>query len=209
MRRICTHASGETTLKEFLENVLGSLTTHHDSPYKKIYPISGADQAIDLILRLINCPFCANRLRVLPQDPFIVRYKKLHEGAKLPSKTYDTDVGWDLYALATVDLFPNTITEVCTGIALEMPHHLYATVDSRSSFGSMGISNHRSIYDPEYRGEITVFMNNTSSDMVTVKKWQRFAQLIFHAQTPIKFVVSDELTPSSRGTNALGSTGSF
>ena len=201
-----THSSPEKSLKEFLENVFSSLI----SPLPvKVYDIQTMDQAIELIMKMMSCPVCSRSLTVSPFDKYVVRYMKTEEGAKMPFRTRDSDAGWDLYAIATTDLLPHRVTEVPTGIALEMPSNLYATIEGRSSFHSRGIHTNRGIIDAEYRGEITVFMQNNTDTMVTVKKWERFAQLIFHYLTPVELIVTKELTPSSRGTGRLGSTGRF
>lgn len=201
----CTHSNNEATVKEFLENVFGSL--YGGPEYKKIYDLHGTEDAVDTVLKLLACPYCSRRMKLISQEPYVVRYKKLGEGAKMPIRAHDSDVGWDLYALETTDLLPHQICEVRTGLALEMSTDLYCTLEGRSSWGSKGVILHRGIIDPDYRGHISGFMLNTTDTMLTVRKWERFAQLIFHRQAPIRFVVSDELTPSQRGEGRLGSTG--
>jgi dUTP pyrophosphatase len=201
-----THASPETSFKEFLDNVLSSLT---GSAYNNVYNITSREQAVQTILHVTSCPICSKATRINAYDEYVVRYKKLEEGAKLPLKAHPTDAGFDVYALYTTDLLPGVITEVPTGIALEMPPCLYATFEGRSSFHARGVHTNRGVIDADYRGEVSPFMINNTSELITIKRWERCAQLVFHYQIPVKLVVSHELTPTERGTGRKGSTGQF
>lgn len=201
-----THSAPEQTLKQFLENLFSSLFSINTV---KVYDVNTTSEAIDLMLQVLSCPVCSRNMSLTQYADSVVRYKKLEEGAKMPFKAHATDAGWDLYSISTVDLLPHRTTEVCTGIALEMPENLYATFEGRSSFHSRGIQTNRSIIDSGFRGELTVFMRNDTDTAVIIRKWERFAQLVFHYNIPVKLVVTKELTPSDRGENKFGSTGQF
>ena len=166
-----THSSPEKSLKEFLENVFSSLI----SPLPvKVYDIQTMDQAIELIMKMMSCPVCSRSLTVSPFDKYVVRYMKTEEGAKMPFRTRDSDAGWDLYAIATTDLLPHRVTEVPTGIALEMPSNLYATIEGRSSFHSRGIHTNRGIIDAEY---------SNSGEVVLVKKLGQLFCIVKNAES--------------------------
>lgn len=200
------HSTPETTLRDFIENAVASYL-------KRNYPVtphpaSNADELIENICSVLNCSICSRRLQ-FTQPNYSVLYKKIDKEAKRPQLSHDDDAGFDLFALYTTDLLPNTLTEIRTGIALELPNTLYCSIDGKSSFHIKDIFTYRGIIDTGYRGEITVFMKNNSRERVTIQKWQKFAQLIFHHRPSVEMVVTDKLNPSKRGEGRWGSTGKF
>ena len=202
-----SHASPEITFKQFLENVLSS---YKDANYCKAYPeISNRDEAVDAIMHVVSCPICTRATKLNVYQEQVIRFKKLEEGAQMPRKAYATDAAYDMYALITTDLLPGIITEVPTGIALEMPYPIYATFEGRSSFHIKNIITTRGIIDNEYRGEVSPYIINNSDELYTIKKGERCAQLIFHYGVPTKLVVSQELSETERGVRGTGSTGKF
>jgi dUTP pyrophosphatase len=90
-----------------------------------------------------------------------------------------------------------------------MPDCLYATIDGKSSYNRREIITFRGIIDAGYRGEVSVFMKNTTGNRITIQRWQRFAQMIFHYSVPVYFISTGELAPSERGEGGFGSTGQF
>lgn len=201
-----THASPEVSFKEFLEDAISSL---YSSSRHNIYDISKRDDLVATIMHVTSCPICSRATKLNVYNEMVIRYMKLAEGAKMPQKAFDTDAAYDVYALYTTDLIPGVMTEVKTGIALEMPYPLYATFEGRSSFHFKNIITTRGIIDNEYRGEVSPFMINHSDALYTITKWERCAQLIFHYGVPTRLVVSDELTPTQRGIKGVGSTGRY
>jgi dUTP pyrophosphatase len=198
------HASPEFSFRTFVENVIDSVSTFH---YRKVYDIRCNADAVDMICHVVACPVCSKSSRIDVHDKSIVKYKKLEEGAKMPFKAYSTDAAFDLYSLYTIDLLPGIVTQVHTGIAFEMPNNMYATLEARSSFHSKGIHTNRGIIDAGYRGEVSGFLVNNTDATWTIKRWERFSQIIFHHISPVSLLVADELTPSERGQGRLGSTG--
>ena len=143
-----------------------------------------------------------------------VDIKKLHESAYLPTHAYDTDVGWDIYALENVTIKPRRVAQIHTGIAIQMPSNMYATIETRSSYGYNGIINHRGIIDPGYTGEIIVAMfnvgiNETSKVIaeIDIQEGDRIAQIIFHKVNKINFTEVDNIGVTERGDKGHGSSG--
>jgi len=197
--------SSDQSVQYFLKDLIQSyLNRNKQYP---VYDIKNVDELVSKIHSVLTCPVCTRSIKVNPYRDYVVKYKKLEEGAKVPMFQHSNDAGADLYALTTIDLHPDENTEVHTGIALDMPDCIYATIEGRSSFNGRGISTYRGIIDPGYRGEISAFMKNSSNEIITISRWQRFAQLIFHYRLDIRFAVVNELSKSERGTNRWGSTG--
>lgn len=195
----------DISVDHFLKDLIQSYLTR--SKQHPVYNVKSVDELVSVIHKVVSCPVCSRSVKVNPYESFVIKYKKLVEGAKVPAFQHSNDAGADLYSLTTIDLIPDIGTEVPTGIALEMPDCLYATINGRSSFNGRGINTYRGIIDAGYRGEITVFMKNTSEEIITISRWQRFAQLTFHYRLSIDFAVVNELSESERGTAGFGSTG--
>lgn len=199
------HLSTPEPVQKFLKDSIDSYVNRHKKHVP--YDIETIDDLTDRILSLFTCPICSKLLQIIPHEPFLVKYKKLEEGAKVPERQHKDDAGFDLFALFNVDVPPGQTVEVHTGIALEMAENIYATINGRSSFNKRGVVTFRGIIDTGYRGEITAIMQNNSHELINIVRWHRFAQLTFHYNLPIKFSVTDKLTDSERGTDGFGSTG--
>lgn len=149
----------------------------------------------------------------MPPKKLIVKVKKLHPNAKLPTSVYAEDVGYDVYALENVRIPYGATREIETGIAIEPPTGYYFTVETRSSYGKAGKVAHRGIVDPNYRGDITVHMRNVSTNQDTketmlIKKGDKIAQIVFHKTTYIAaFVEVAKLSETERGDKGHGSSG--
>ncbi|MDR3113315.1 MAG: hypothetical protein LBU09_02965, partial [Endomicrobium sp.] len=85
-----------------------------------------------------------------------IKVKKLHKDAKLPLRAHKTDSGADLFALEETVLPPRSITNVRTGIALELHEGTSGCVWGKSSVESKGIKAMAGLIDATYRGEILV-----------------------------------------------------
>lgn len=133
---------------------------------------------------------------------------KLHKDACIPSRANDGDAGYDLYAYQSGVISPKQCLFVPTGVAISAPVGYYYTIEARSSL-SRSVITIRNIIDATYCGEILVGLWNFSDYVLVFQKGDRIAQLIPHAQVPIKFDVVDEfgLEYSSRGLNGFGSSG--
>lgn len=201
------HPRPETTFRELVDNAVHSYI--HRDEINTVYNIASQKELVDFIDYVAHCPVCATGMKLAPSDNIVVLFKKLDPGAKCPEKAYEEDAGFDLFSLHTVDLLPGQKVEVSTGLAMEMPGHLYATIDGKSSFGAQDIYTFRGVYDAGYRGYISAFMCNNGTERITIQRYQKCAQLIFHHRLPIQLVTTNELSPSSRGEGRFGSTGKF
>ena len=145
-----------------------------------------------------------------------LRVKKLHPNAKLPTKAYDLDAGFDLYALENTIIYPINDTEgheimkVRTGIAMEIPIGYFGKVEDKSGFVTKnGLKVVAGIIDCGYKGEILVCFTNLSGRIIEIKAKEKIAQLIILPLFAFEVVEVNKLTPSSRGSNGFGSSGRF
>ena len=100
---------------------------------------------------------------------------------------------------------------VPVGIAVEptLPG-IAGFVYSRSGLGAvkgLTVAQGVGIIDPDYRGEITVFLLNTGKEDYTVQNGERIAQLVFQPYARPLFTPVAALGTTDRGTGGFGHTG--
>ena len=134
-----------------------------------------------------------------------LKVKLLHPEARLPTRAYPGDLGYDLYALKRVILEPLRPTAVPTGIAVEFPEGWGAFIKDRSSMALKGVHTLAGVIDSGYRGEIRVVMVALRGRVV-IEAGQKIAQMV-----PVKVVewdvVEGELSDSEREGRGFGSSG--
>ena len=139
------------------------------------------------------------------------RVKKLHADALIPTRSYATDAGLDLYAVEDVTIFYRSQAIINTGIAVAIPENVVGLVYVRSSLGfkhNITLSNSVGVIDSAYRGELKVALtNHHNTSSYEVRRGDRIAQLVL---TPILLATPievDELDDTVRGEGGIGSTG--
>lgn len=142
----------------------------------------------------------------------VIRVKKLHPNAKLPSYGSDGAVGADLYACLeeAVTIGAGEVFWVPTGIALEVPVGCAGLVYARSSMGAkrgLAPANKVGVIDPDYRGEIRVVLLNHSKEPQTLQPGERVAQFLITPVLTPGYEAAEELSDTSRGAGGFGSTG--
>lgn len=139
-----------------------------------------------------------------------VKFKRVHSDAKLPTKKHDSDSCWDLYSISNVVLSPMEIYAVDTGLQMELPPHMEATIRPRSGLAlNKGITvvNSPGTIDSGYRGNIKVILINFSEHPQSIKKGERIAQMKIGLTYHIEFEEVEELNDTERGEGGFGSTG--
>jgi dUTP pyrophosphatase len=139
----------------------------------------------------------------------IVKVKKLHESAVIPSYSKFGDAGMDLTIAREIE---NTTYSVSYGfgIAMEIPIGYVGLVFPRSSVRNQDLilSNCVGVIDSGYRGELQATFKKTQGlDSLKYKVGERGAQIIILPYPQVFMVESDELSDTERGTGGFGSTG--
>ena len=137
------------------------------------------------------------------------RYSDINGGLGIaPRKSYSGDAGYDLVVSEDVDIAPHTFADVKTGIAIELPHGVWARITGRSStLRKRGVLVNEGIIDNGYRGELFIGAYNLTNMIVHIKQGERIAQLIPHEIVSVRWRRTDKLKPSLRGTSGFGSSG--
>lgn len=141
-----------------------------------------------------------------------------HVDAKIPTRAYKNDVGYDLYASEDVTIPVGCVCEVQTGIHLALPPKMFAQINTRSSYGAQGIMLHHGVLDPGYTGQVSVWamnlarsIDNSGLQLVTpftIKKGDKIGQLLFHKAEYVNMQQISNLPETERGDKSHGSSGS-
>ena len=142
----------------------------------------------------------------------MMRIKKLHPDAIVPTLGSAAAAGYDLYSVDTCCIEPGETRLIHTGWAMEIPDGFWGGIYARSGLATkkgLRPANCVGAVDPDYRGEILVALHNDSSSIQHINAGDRIAQLIFaevfHPSDGFEEV--EELSDTSRGAGGFGSTG--
>lgn len=145
-------------------------------------------------------------------NEFTVKFKRLISTAQAPTKSYETDSGFDLYCTKIEKESNRTIYH--TGIAVEMDAGLGGFIFPRSSIvkKDLMLKNSVGVIDNSYRGELIINFDDTKAySPVQAKEvyevGDRVAQIVFLELPKINLIETDTLSESDRGEGGFGSTG--
>lgn len=139
-----------------------------------------------------------------------VKVKKLIPRATMPRYATDGDAGADLYSIEDVEIEPQQVIAVQTGIALEMPFGYVGLIHPRSSLAGkrdITVANAPGTVDSGYRGEILVLLTNIGRVKQQISEGERIAQIVFQKYSEAIFEEVDRLSISTRNSGGFGSTG--
>lgn len=136
-----------------------------------------------------------------------MKVKKLHPDALLPRRAHTTDSGADLFALERTVLPPRAVTNVHTGVAVELPEGTSGIIWGKSSVESKGVKAMAGLVDAPYRGELIVCMYNLNDTEFVFEKGQKVAQLVVLPTLYPEFEEVQDLSDTARGAGGFGSTG--
>lgn len=142
-------------------------------------------------------------------DGVLVKVKKLHANAVIPSYSKVGDAGMDLTITSEIE---NTTFSVSYGfgIAMEIPKGYVGLIFPRSSVRNQDLilSNCVGVIDSGYRGEIQATFKKTNGlDSFKYNTGERGAQIIILPYPTIYMAEVPELSDTERGTGGFGSTG--
>ena len=100
-----------------------------------------------------------------------IRVKKTEKKAIVPTRSNQSDAGWDLYSVTTRPIAPSQRVTIKTGISLEIPEEYVGLIWPRSGMSvKNGIDVLAGVVDSGYRGEIKVCLLNTSREWMNIKE---------------------------------------
>lgn len=146
-----------------------------------------------------------------------IKFKRLTETAKMPTKAHHSDAGFDLYA-DSIRLEEDGVRSryvYHTGIAMEIPSGHVGLIYARSSICKINaiMTNFVGVVDSGYRGDILLTFKHYGGTYVPFRSeapyeiGERIGQIIIVPYPMISFVETKELSKSDRGDNGHGSSG--
>lgn len=152
-----------------------------------------------------------------------IGFQRVIPSAKVPTKAYPTDAGYDLYSCVYKRLNSMERAVISTGICVEIPEGFYGRVAPRSGLAIRdGIDVLAGVIDSGYRGELGVILINLvvqpfvtqqditfeASSSFDIHPGDRIAQLIierhYNMEWEERSVLEKETERSQEG---FGSTG--
>lgn len=179
-----------------------------DQLFTEVYDLTeeGISAGIDWLRDRISY---VGTLPELANDPIVFEKKKMD--AILPTKGYDDDAGYDLYAVEEVVIPARGKAKVSMGVAVDVPEGLWAQITGRSSTLDkleLMVAPTVGVIDEGYTGELFAPMVSISDHDVTIEKGQRIAQLVLHEAPGQRYnPVWGVTRQKPRGANGFGSTG--
>jgi len=149
----------------------------------------------------------------LAKQPRKLNVKRLTEDAKLPTKAYVGDAGFDLYTVQDIeeadDYSGGGRAIFSTGVAIEIPEGYVGIIKDRSGLAAkQGITVLAGVIDSGYRGEIKVVLFNSSPGLFkSIKKGDKIAQLVILPLPAFEVNEVEELSEAERGIKGFGSSG--
>jgi len=141
-----------------------------------------------------------------------VRFKRLNDLAKIPTRGSKFSAGYDLYAATDHDIQipPHSTVMIGTGLAMDLPSGYFGAIVARSGIATkrgLRPANALGVCDEDYKGEYIVALHNDTTETKTVQAGERIAQLILLPYQTIDFKEVDELDETERGVGGFGSSG--
>ncbi len=147
-------------------------------------------------------------------EKFKVMVWKKDRRARLPEKSTEGSIGFDLFALEEVEIFPFELKLIRTGLVLktERPYGMF--IFPRSSlFKKKGLimPNSAGIIDFDYCGEedeIKIPVVNLRKEPVKIEAYEKIAQLVF-IKVGNPEIEEVTMPPSFKSRGGFGSTGGY
>lgn len=139
--------------------------------------------------------------------------KKLTVTAKLPTKAYSKDAGYDLYSDQDITIIKNSVSRptpysvaVATGIAVAIPEGYWGLIKPRSGYSvKYGVDALAGVVDAGFRSEVKVIISSIKP--FNIEKGDRIAQMIILPVVELPLTEVEELPDSERGKKGFGSSG--
>lgn len=140
---------------------------------------------------------------------------KLDEGAKMPTKAYKTDGGFDIYSREDKVVPARGSAIFDTGVHIDLPKlqicdQILLTAGVLASKSGLNVKHNitsEGIIDIGYDGSIVVKLYNHGDTDYEVKKGDKISQLLIVPILPVELELVDKLNGGERGNNGFGSSG--
>jgi dUTP pyrophosphatase len=131
--------------------------------------------------------------------------------AKLPTRAYPDDAGFDLYVVEDTDVPANQFVDIPLGVSVGLPVGVWARITGRSStLRNFNLLVNEGIIDTGYTGPLFAGVRNLGNTPKRIEAGTRIAQIILHDNVTERFdaLAVDGHDETARGANGFGSSGS-
>lgn len=133
--------------------------------------------------------------------------KLLTPTAKLPTRSYDKSLGYDLYVDSVEELSEHysEIIKVHTGISIQFPEGYGGIIFDRSGIALQGYFVVAGVIDNSYRNEIIVIMHKDKY-LDNPTPGTKIAQLVLIPTPTFEIIEYQALSDTERGKRGFGSS---
>jgi dUTP pyrophosphatase len=145
-----------------------------------------------------------------PEVPVLLKRLPHGEGLPLPAYATDGAAGMDVVSAEDLELAPGARHAVATGLSMAIPAGYEIQVRPRSGLAlkhGVTVPNTPGTIDSDYRGELKVIMINLGTEVFSIRRGDRVAQLVLAPVTRGTWLEVEELDETTRGEGGFGSTG--
>lgn len=146
-----------------------------------------------------------------PRELPVLKWMALRGDAMAPQRMTPGAVGYDLFSVQSVPIWPGETVVVGTGVAVEIPPGYEGQIRGRSSLARDGVITHLGTIDADFRGELRVVLSkmlrSISTSAFKIEPGDRIAQLVISPVWTGEVVQVQELGETARGAGGFGSTG--
>lgn len=135
--------------------------------------------------------------------------ERLSSTAKLPSRAYAGDAGFDLYSDDFYSLLPDEQCIIKTGIKIVIPKNFVALIWDKGGIAKQGIHTLAGVIDSGFRGEVTVNLINLSHDIYHIAPGQKVAQMLIQKVELPEIIESKIDDKTERNDSCFGSSGLY
>jgi dUTP diphosphatase len=148
-------------------------------------------------------------LGVAFEEPQVtLNYVLLDTNNKPPVQKNDEDMGIDLFASDTRELWPGKRCQVPLGFKASLPFGYGALLWDRSGLAAkQGLHLLGGVIDCGYRDEWQAIVINLSDEFVMIRKGDKICQAIIQKKVNTALCHVEKLEASVRGANGFGSSG--
>lgn len=131
----------------------------------------------------------------------------LDDGAFIPTRAHEDDAGLDLMSPVDAVIPARGYVKIDLGVHCEIPNGHFGKMESRSGMMSRGVTTMGGVIDCNYRGSISVVLENHNDYDMAVHKGDKVTQMIVQPMLSVYPETSIYLEDTDRGSDGFGSTG--
>ena len=148
-----------------------------------------------------------NLQSTLIEMPPITMNIVLDDGAIMPNQAHETDAGYDIFSPVDAIVPARRSVFINSGVHIEIPRGLAGLLVSKSGLNVLHDITSTGLIDADYTGPIGIKLYSSSGTDYKIAKRDKISQIVFIPFFKAKFIQTDMLKKTERGSNGYGSTG--